>query len=112
MRRLTGSLALGILFCASQALAAFADGGITSDNSGVTATARSTSQKSPDRESKRSSYPGGDGGSATVSSETSGAVDKEPDDARRAEIKLRRQVADYQAALDSWRTCMTQTRQP
>ena len=111
MRRLTVSLALGILLCPSQALAALADGGITSDNSGVTATARSTSQKSPDRESKRSSYPGAEGGSATVSSETSGAVNKELDEARRAETKLLGQVADYQAALESWRACMTQTRQ-
>lgn len=111
MRRLTGSLALGALLCASHALVASADGGITSDNSGVNATATDTSQKSPERESKVSSHPGGNGG-ATGRSSTSGVANEEPDEARRAEIKLQRQVADYKAALDRWRTCMTQTLQP
>jgi hypothetical protein len=32
--------------------------------------------------------------------------------AQAAEMKLQQQVADYQEAMDRWRTCMSQTRQP
>jgi hypothetical protein len=41
-----------------------------------------------------------------------GDVHQQSEEARRAEMNLRRQVETYSAALDAWRTCMSQTRQP
>jgi hypothetical protein len=109
MRRLTGCLAVVLLLCAIQPVIALADG-ITSDNSGVSATAAdsgskpsggkagATSSSIRDRAPSESSLSARDGRGAD-----------ERAAAREAEIELQQQISAYMKSLDSWQTCLSQT---
>jgi len=84
------------------------EGPLTDDYGNVSAEARDTEADSPlGSEAPRTAIR-----RAPIQTVDQGRSSKQGEQAEAAETRLRQQVADYQAALESWRTCMTQTRQP
>ena len=91
-----------------------ADSGLSHDGYNVTAQAeaRRSSGTSGNRDRQTTQNDATTSANAGSPDQGSAHLSDGQTAARAAEISLRRQVADYQAALESWRACMTQTRQP
>src|SRR5829696_1663986 len=114
VRRLT-QLTLAAFLSSISTLSAAADptstgeAPVTDDYGNVSAEARDTESDVQERSGARRPASIGRASSRTA---PEGSSTKEYEQARAAETILRQQVADYQQEMDSWRTCMSQNRQP